>query len=436
MTCRCGQSMDGVHPMPPSMETTDVEEAPASSTTKVAVMSSVATLVIVLGAVAWMRREPPAPPAVRKTAAAPATTPVVQPATVSIPVDAPEKAPEAKPDPVADPAPPAQLSLEDLISKTMPAVVRIETGTGSGSGFFVRPDTILTNAHVVTTNHSVTVRRPDGTTVNGRVERTAPEYDVAVVHVDVFRPDQPTIPLGSGEQARAGQEVVALGSPLGLQNTVTRGIVSAVRTIGDLTLVQTDAAINPGNSGGPLIDRSGDAIGITTMSYRASVAQGLSFAVAIDHASDVLAGRRVLTGAPATPLESFTAATASAAPQPSGADRMREQGSHAYEQAMTDLAHRADDLDAYWRRFKASCYDGPIVGTFDREWFAVFEPRAMKGSVPAGCNGSFDEVQRAAAEIKNGVIAADESARKADVYPGVRRDLRRRFRLDYAGWSR
>src|SRR5213596_3868254 len=102
--------------------------------------------------------------------------------------------------------------------------------------------------------------------------------------------------MGSAMRARAGQEVMALGSPLGLQNTVTRGIVSAVRQVGALTLVQTDAAINPGNSGGPLLARNGEVIGITTMSMRSAVAQGLSFAVAIDHAAALLAGKRPTAG--------------------------------------------------------------------------------------------------------------------------------------------
>src|SRR5207237_3250742 len=99
---------------------------------------------------------------------------------------------------------------------------------------------------------------------------------------------------------RVGQEVIAIGSPLGtLQNTVTRGIVSAIRETGNATLVQTDAAINPGNSGGPLIDRNGAAIGITTMGYMQR--QGLNFAVAIDHARALLEGRVAPSVAGSTP---------------------------------------------------------------------------------------------------------------------------------------
>src|SRR5207244_11629700 len=163
---------------------------------------------------------------------------------------------------------------------------------GYATGFFISPDTILTNVHVVAGNVSVTIRRPDGATQPARVDATAPELDIAVVRVSNPDAAQATLPLGSAMRARAGQEVIALGTPLGLQNTVTRGIVSAVRQVGAVTLVQTDAAINPGNSGGPLLDRSGEVIGIPTKGMRSSVAQGLSFAVAIDHASALLSGRR------------------------------------------------------------------------------------------------------------------------------------------------
>ena len=109
--------------------------------------------------------------------------------------------------------------------------------------------------------------------------RRAPEFDIAIVRDQQPRSESADADDGIGHAARApGQEVIALGTPLGLQNTVTRGIVSAVREVGGVTLVQTDAAINPGNSGGPLLDRTGAVIGITTMGMRSAVAQGLSFA--------------------------------------------------------------------------------------------------------------------------------------------------------------
>jgi hypothetical protein len=323
-------------------------------------------------------------------------------------------------------------SLEDVIARVMPAVVRVETPTGSGTGFFVRTDTILTNVHVVTDNVSVTVRRADGRTLSARVESTTPEWDIAVLRVAAAA-DQPIVVLGSGLRARAGQEVIALGSPLGLQNTVTRGIVSALRQVGEVTIVQTDAAINPGNSGGPLVDRSGKVIGITTMGVRSAVAQGLSFAIAIDHAVDLLQGRRPPRGT-ATPISSFN--DAMSANSTNDVDANRERAAQRFTAIVAQLARQADALDGSWRSFTQSCYDGRITGSFDHEWFALWQPHAMDGAVAPNCTTYLAEIRRTAESIHAAVVAADEAARRADVYPGTRREALRRGRLDYPGWSR
>ena len=337
-----------------------------------------------------------------------------------------------------DAAPPSTLiasesaSLEDLISRVSPAVVTIEASSSRGSGFFVGPDTILTNVHVVTSSTSVTVRRTDGSTTAARVETQSAPYDIAVLKVSNPVPDQPTIRLGSAANARVGQEVIAIGTPLGfLQNTVSRGIVSALRDVEGATMIQTDAAINPGNSGGPLLDRSGAAIGIIKSGY--SGRNGLSFAVAIDHARTVLEGRSTtppnVTATP-SPYQPLSPAVASAT------DQRRADGAKAYEQTLTQLAGRADALDNQWRNFRSRCYEGRIVGAFDREWFVLWEPRAMQGAVSPGCGVYFSEIRQEAFAIRDAVGAAEEAARRVDVYPGTRRDTLRRFRLDYAGWGR
>jgi hypothetical protein len=269
--------------------------------------------------------------------------------------------------------------------------------------------------------------------MTARVDLAAPELDIAVIRISSPDARQPTLPLGSAAQARAGQDVIALGAPLGLQNTVTRGIVSAVREVGGLTLVQTDAAINPGNSGGPLLDRSGHVIGITTLSMRSSVAQGLSFAIAIEHAQALLAGKRP-TEPRGTPLSTLNEAM-SGRRTPADSDAARDRGAKAYEQLIAALARRADALDDRWRSFTRSCYEGRVVGVFEREWFAFWDPRAMQGAVSPGCGPAFDDMRRAADEIRDAVVAAGEAARQADVYPGVRRDVLRRARLDYPGWA-
>ena len=199
--------------------------------------------------------------------------------------------------------------------------------------------------------------------------------------------------MGSGAHARAGQEVIALGTPLGLQNTVTRGIVSAVREVGGLTLVQTDAAINPGNSGGPLLDRSGEVIGITTMGMRSSDAQGLSFAVAIEHAQALLAGKRS-TQATATPLASLNEAM-SGGRRRARARRPATKARRPTSRRSRRLARRADALDDRWRAFKRICYKGrSSAPAFDREWFALWDPEGDAGRGAAGLRAAFSDIQR------------------------------------------
>jgi hypothetical protein len=208
-----------------------------------------------------------------------------------------------------------------------------------------------------------------------------------------------------------------------LQNTVTRGIVSAVRTSGNALLIQTDAAVNPGNSGGPLLDRKGNAIGITTMGF--TERQGLSFAVAIDHAQALLAGR---SPSAAQPLASAGADFDMLSPaQRSDHDEARAEGQKQLEAAIAQLARAADALDDYWQQFRTSCYSGAIAGSYDREWLAVLHARGLQGA--GGCEGSFGQLKQQAAAIRDGVIAADERARRADVLPGVRRQLREKYRF-------
>jgi S1-C subfamily serine protease len=325
-------------------------------------------------------------------------------------------------------------ALEDVISRAMPAVVRIETSTSVGSGFFIAPDTMLTNVHVVGSNTTVTVRRADGKTMTARVDSTAPEFDIAVIKLGgAAEASQMTLAMAS-TAPRPGQEVIALGTPLGLSNTVTRGIVSAVRQVGGITLVQTDAAINPGNSGGPLLDRTGEVIGITTMAMKSSEAQGLGFAVGIEHARALLAGKRSADqhGTPISTLND--ALSGRSAPDPATA---RDRATKTYEQTIATLARRANDLDQQWTAFKRICYKGPVLSPAgSHEWFAIWDPKAMQGMVPQGCTGAFNDIRTAADGVRDGVAAANEAARQGDVYPATCRDLLQRYRLIYPGWDR
>lgn len=162
---------------------------------------------------------------------------------------------------------------------------RVERGTGSG--FIVNANgQILTNSHVVNGADTVSVTLKDGRTFKGEVLGEDPVTDVAVIKIAAN--DLPIIPIGNSDGLRPGEWVIAIGNPLGLDNTVTAGIVSATdRSSSDIGVsdkrvgfIQTDAAINPGNSGGPLLNARGEVIGMNTAII--SGAQGLGFAIPIN----------------------------------------------------------------------------------------------------------------------------------------------------------
>jgi serine protease Do len=178
-----------------------------------------------------------------------------------------------------------------IARQVSPAVVSVsQREGGSGSGVIVRSDgVILTNAHVVGMSRTVRVGLADGRRVEGRVVGRDPSLDVAVVRID--EPNTPVAPIGDSDSLEVGQTAIAIGNPLGLERTVTTGVISAInrspRGIALDGLIQTDAAISPGNSGGPLLDSRGRVIGINTAVLRAPGAQGLGFAVPIKLAQNV-----------------------------------------------------------------------------------------------------------------------------------------------------
>jgi Do/DeqQ family serine protease len=167
---------------------------------------------------------------------------------------------------------------------------RVERGTGSG--FIISPDgLILTNSHVVNGADTVSVTFKDGREIQGRVVGQDPLTDVAVVRVQAN--NLPTVKLGNSDSLRPGEWAIAIGNPLGLDNTVTAGIISATgRSASEVrvadkrvSFIQTDAAINPGNSGGPLLNQRGEVIGMNTAIIGG--AQGLGFAVPINIAQRI-----------------------------------------------------------------------------------------------------------------------------------------------------
>ncbi|MCA9950511.1 MAG: trypsin-like peptidase domain-containing protein [Anaerolineales bacterium] len=153
-----------------------------------------------------------------------------------------------------------------------PSVVHIGLVDGQGSGFvFDESGYIVTNNHVVAGASSITVTFHDGSQLDAKLVGTDPDSDLAVVKVAAKTGTLQALPLANSEQLRVGQIVVAIGSPFGLESTLTTGVISGLNrtfpgngsyTIPDI--IQTDAAINPGNSGGPLLDLQGRLIGVNT----------------------------------------------------------------------------------------------------------------------------------------------------------------------------
>ncbi len=160
---------------------------------------------------------------------------------------------------------------------------------GVGSGFILTSDGfVMTNAHVVEGADEVIVTLTDKREFKARIIGTDKRSDVAVVKIEAT--GLPAVKIGDSNRLRVGEWVMAIGSPFGLENSVTAGIVSAKqRDTGDyLPFIQTDVAINPGNSGGPLINMRGEVVGINSQIYsRSGGYQGISFAIPIDEATRV-----------------------------------------------------------------------------------------------------------------------------------------------------
>jgi S1-C subfamily serine protease len=187
---------------------------------------------------------------------------------------------------------PADEPIANAAAIILPSVVQLQTETGVGTGVIYDSEgLILTAAHVVAGEETVTVRFNDGEEMQGTVLGGTSDADVAVVQVD--RTGLPAAELALDSDPIVGQMAIAVGSPWGLQGTVTSGIVSAVnQSIPSggtaRAVLQTDAAINPGNSGGPLVDRDGRVLGINVSIFSLSGANdGVGFAVPIAVASDI-----------------------------------------------------------------------------------------------------------------------------------------------------
>ncbi|HEV2122911.1 MAG TPA: trypsin-like peptidase domain-containing protein [Chloroflexota bacterium] len=197
------------------------------------------------------------------------------------------------------------IQLAPLYKKVAPAVVDIRvTGSGrsgaggEGSGFIAdEQGHVVTNYHVVRNARQILVRLLDGTRLAAEVVATDPANDLAVLRADIPAEKRAVAPLGDSDAVEPGEPAIAIGSPFGLEQSITAGIVSAVdRSYGRTStgpirgLIQTDAPVNPGNSGGPLFNAAGEVIGINSMGtgpVNGNV--GVAFAIPVNAAKRLLA---------------------------------------------------------------------------------------------------------------------------------------------------
>jgi S1-C subfamily serine protease len=214
---------------------------------------------------------------------------------------------------LSEAAGPTELDSEEQVNvnvykKALPSVVNIKSRAvsynffyglvpeeGQGTGFVLdKEGHILTNFHVIANAQKVEVTLYNRKTVTARVIGADRQHDLAIIKIDV--PNLTAVTLGDSRNIQVGQKVFAIGNPFGLSGTMTRGIVSSIRSVrgpsGDSIdeAIQTDAAINPGNSGGPLLNSRGEVIGINSMIFTGGVEQsaGIGFAIPINTAKAIL----------------------------------------------------------------------------------------------------------------------------------------------------
>ena len=247
----------------------------------------------------------------------------------------------------------------DVTENALPSVVQIITGSGSGTGFIVSEDgLVVTNKHVVEGERRVTILLATGEEYRGNVSQRSSVFDLAYVEIDSTRTFA-ALPLGDSEEVRVSESVIAIGYPLseelGLKPTVSLGIVSAKRD----DYLQTDASLNPGNSGGPLLDSTGNVIGVVTARVESTETgrpvTGIGFAIPISAVRQDLEGSTASgsasPNATSTPLPTIpptpdVEATKTAMEAMDAHRRQAEQATRAATEAQQEAERYAASLEA------------------------------------------------------------------------------------------
>jgi S1-C subfamily serine protease len=319
------------------------------------------------------------------------------------------------------------MPLEEIVERAMPGVVMVQTEKTRGSGFFIRPDLVVTNAHVTAGYLLVTVTSQTGVKMQGRVAQLSDTYDIALIQVSRTGPTDSHLSLGTSSTLKLGQGIVALGWAQSLeQRTVTRGVITGIRALGERNVVQMDAMPNPGDSGGPVLDRNGQVVGITTFRIETGSA---GLAVPIDDVKPFI--ERVYGSVLTLPRSNSPVLV----PRAPDSEVQRTTGLDRYTANVAAIASRASVLDGAWERYRVLC-KVTSVPSQSREWFGLYDPASPLLKAPDNCVAPLNDLRRQAGAIRTEMIAAGELARHADVYPGSRREIRRRFRLDSPEWDR
>jgi serine protease Do len=207
-------------------------------------------------------------------------------------------------------------AVKDLVQGIGDRVLLVKTAAGLGSGFMIHEDGYLvTNDHVIAGENEITVTvfgkggsgMAKKTWENVRIVAASAEMDLALLKIETGDETRfPTVPLGDSDDLRQGQPVFAIGAPLGLERTVSQGIISLKNRVEDGRMyIQTTTQINPGNSGGPLFNLKGEVVGVNNMKIASAGAEGLGFAIPSANLKLFLRNREAFAFDPANPNSGF-----------------------------------------------------------------------------------------------------------------------------------